>query len=262
VIIFADGFKIDVATARTEYYEAPGALPVVEYSSIKMDLYRRDFSINTLAINLNPGEFGTLLDFFGATRDLKERCLSVLHNLSFVEDPTRAFRAIRFEQRFKFRISKLTLNLIHNAVRNNFFDRLSGPRLFHELKLILSEENPIPAIARLAELNLLKAIHPRLWFDEGTRAMLERVQAVLSWFDLLYLDEKYEKWLIYFLGADGGQDPVQALPAGGGAPPQPDLSSAFPPGHGIFTLHDGQVPPRSLQKGHLPLFHPPQAPEA
>ncbi|MBW1990551.1 MAG: CBS domain-containing protein [Deltaproteobacteria bacterium] len=200
VIIFADGFKIDVATARTEYYEAPGALPVVEYSSIKMDLYRRDFSINTLAINLNPGEFGTLLDFFGATRDLKERCLSVLHNLSFVEDPTRAFRAIRFEQRFKFRISKLTLNLIHNAVRNNFFDRLSGPRLFHELKLILSEENPIPAIARLAELNLLKAIHPRLWFDEGTRAMLERVQAVLSWFDLLYLDEKYEKWLIYFLG--------------------------------------------------------------
>jgi tRNA nucleotidyltransferase (CCA-adding enzyme) len=200
VIIFPDGFKIDVATARTEYYEAPGALPVVEYSSIKMDLYRRDFTINTLAIKLNPGEFGTLLDFFGATRDLKERRLSILHNLSFVEDPTRVFRAIRFEQRFKFRISKLTLNLIQNAVRNNFFDRLSGPRLFQELKLILSEENPIPAIARLAELDLLKAIHPRLWFDEGTRAMLERVRAVISWFDLLYLGEKYEKWLVYFLG--------------------------------------------------------------
>jgi tRNA nucleotidyltransferase (CCA-adding enzyme) len=200
VIVFPDGFKIDVATARTEYYEAPGALPVVEYSSIKMDLYRRDFTINTLAIKVNPQDFGTLLDFFGATRDLKERRLSILHNLSFVEDPTRVFRAIRFEQRFNFRISKLTINLINNAVKNNFFDRLSGPRLFQELKLILQEENPIPAIARLAGLDLLKAIHPRLWFDEGTRNMLERVQAVLSWFDLLYLGEKYQRWQVYFLG--------------------------------------------------------------
>ncbi len=188
VIIFPDGFKIDVATARTEYYDSPGALPIVEYSSIKMDLYRRDFTINTLAVNLNPEEFGMLLDFFGAHRDMKERCISVLHNLSFVEDPTRVFRAIRFEQRFGFRISKLTINLIHNAVKNNFFDRLSGVRLFHELELILHEGNPIPAIARLAELDLLKAIHPRLWFDEGTRNMLERVQAVLSWMDLSYLE--------------------------------------------------------------------------
>ncbi len=200
VIIFPDGFKIDVATARTEYYDSPGALPIVEYSSIKMDLYRRDFTINTLAVNLNPEEFGMLLDFFGAHRDMKERCISVLHNLSFVEDPTRVFRAIRFEQRFGFRISKLTINLIHNAVKNNFFDRLSGVRLFHELELILHEGNPIPAIARLAELDLLKAIHPRLWFDEGTRNMLERVQAVLSWMDLSYLEEKYERWLVYFLG--------------------------------------------------------------
>jgi tRNA nucleotidyltransferase (CCA-adding enzyme) len=200
VLIFPDGFKVDVATARTEYYDAPGALPVVEYSSIKMDLYRRDFSINTLAVKLNPEDFGTLLDFFGAHRDLKERRISVLHNLSFVEDPTRVFRAIRFEQRFRFRISKLTINLIQNAVKNNFFDRLSGVRLFHELELILHEGNPIPAIARLAEMDLLKAIHPRLWFDEGTRAMLGRVQAVLSWFDLSYLEENFERWLVYFLG--------------------------------------------------------------
>jgi tRNA nucleotidyltransferase (CCA-adding enzyme) len=200
VLIFPDGFKIDVATARTEYYEAPGALPIVEYSSIKMDLYRRDFTINTLALKLNPGEFGTLLDFFGAQRDLKDKTLSILHNLSFVEDPTRVFRAIRFEQRFKFKISKLTANLIANAVKNDFFGRLSPARLFGELKLILMEENPLPAIARLAELDLLKAIHPRLIFDEATRGMLERVQAVLSWYDLLYLEEKLERWLVYFLG--------------------------------------------------------------
>ncbi|MFZ5450806.1 MAG: CBS domain-containing protein [Thermodesulfobacteriota bacterium] len=200
VIIFPDGFKIDVATARTEYYEAPGALPVVEYSSIKMDLYRRDFTINTLSVKLNPRDFGTLMDFFGAHRDLKEKMISVLHNLSFVEDPTRVFRAIRFEQRFNFRVSKLTANLIANAVKNNFFDRLSGSRLFGELRLILQEGNPLPAISRLAEFNLLVPLHPRLRYDEGTRGMLERVQGVLSWFDLLYLDEKFERWLVYFLG--------------------------------------------------------------
>jgi len=200
VLIFPDGFKIDVATARTEYYEAPGALPIVEYSSIKMDLYRRDFTINTLALKLNPGEFGTLLDFFGAQRDLKEGRISLLHNLSFVEDPTRVFRAVRFEQRFKFRVTKLTANLINNAVRNNFFDRLSGARLFQELKLILQEENPIPAVARLAEFDLLKAVHPRLVYDEATRAMLEQVQAVLSWYALLYLEDRYQRWLVYFLG--------------------------------------------------------------
>jgi tRNA nucleotidyltransferase (CCA-adding enzyme) len=200
VLIFPDGFKIDVATARTEYYEAPGALPVVEYSSIKMDLYRRDFTINTLALKLNAGEFGTLLDFFGAQRDLKEGRISLLHNLSFVEDPTRVFRAVRFEQRFKFRITKLAANLINNAVRHNFFDRLSGARLFQELRLILQEENPLPAVTRLAEFDLLKAVHPRLNYDEATRSMLERVQAVLSWYDLLYLEDKYQRWLVYFLG--------------------------------------------------------------
>jgi len=227
VIIFQDGFKIDVATARTEYYEAPGALPVVEYSSIKMDLYRRDFTINTLAVKLNPEGFGMLLDFFGAHRDLKERRISVLHNLSFVEDPTRVFRAIRFEQRFGFRISKLTINLIQNAVKNNFFDRLSGPRLFGELRLILQEENPIPAIARLAEMDLLKAIHPRLWFDEGTRAMLERVQAVLAWFDLSYLEEIFERWVVYFLGLVEPLTPAELEEMIGRFKPPPRLGRAI-----------------------------------
>jgi tRNA nucleotidyltransferase (CCA-adding enzyme) len=251
VIIFPDDFKMDVATARTEYYDAPGALPVVEYSSIKMDLYRRDFTINTLAVNLNPGEFGTLLDFFGAHRDLKERRISVLHNLSFVEDPTRVFRAIRFEQRFGFRISKLTINLINNAVRNNFFDRLSGVRLFHELELILQEENPIPAIARLAELDLLKAIHSRLWFDEGTRNMLERVQAVISWMSLSYLEEKFERWLVYFLGLVEPLNPEEIKELMERFRPPPRLATAIMEGKEtadqalLKLFHLGEEPSRS-----------------
>jgi tRNA nucleotidyltransferase (CCA-adding enzyme) len=112
VIIFPDGFKIDVASARLEYYKFPAALPIVEMSSIRLDLFRRDFTMNTLAIQLNTDKFSTLIDFFSAQRDIKEKVIRVLHNLSFVEDPTRVFRALRFEQRFGFSIVKLTAGLI------------------------------------------------------------------------------------------------------------------------------------------------------
>jgi len=200
VIIYPNGFKLDVATARTEYYETPGALPIVERSSLKMDLYRRDFTINTLAVKVNERHFGILIDYFGAQRDIKEGSISVLHNLSFVEDPTRVFRAIRFEQRFGFKITKLTASLIENAVRINFFDRLSGTRLFSELKLILMEENPIPAMSRLAEFDLLKFIHPTLRFDNNANWLLDQIRGVLAWHDLLFLEDPYEPWYVYFLG--------------------------------------------------------------
>jgi len=199
VIIWQDGFKIDVASARMEYYPFPAALPTVEMSSLKLDLYRRDFTINTLCIHLNPGKFGTLIDFFAAQKDLKEKTVRVLHNLSFVEDPTRAFRAIRFEQRFAFTIGKLTANLIHNAVRMDFFKRLSGKRVFAELKLILSEENPLPAIKRLKDYDLLKVIHPAIELTDGMLALFTALKKVVSWYDLLFLGESYMKWAVYFL---------------------------------------------------------------
>jgi tRNA nucleotidyltransferase (CCA-adding enzyme) len=115
VLVFPDGFKVDVATARMEYYETPAAPPTVETSSLKMDLFRRDFTINTLAIRLNSRNYGDLIDYFGAQKDIKERVIRVLHNLSFVEDPTRVFRAIRFEQRFGLKIGRLTLSLIRSS---------------------------------------------------------------------------------------------------------------------------------------------------
>ncbi len=117
------GLRIDVATARLEYYDYPAALPTVELSSIKLDLYRRDFTINAMAIQLNPAKFGTLIDFFNCQGDLKDKTIRVLHNLSFVEDPTRIFRAIRFEQRMGFKIDAHTNRLIQSAVKMNLFDK-------------------------------------------------------------------------------------------------------------------------------------------
>ncbi len=199
IIIFADGFKIDVASARMEYYNAPAALPTVEMSSIKMDLFRRDFTVNTLSVALNSATFGHLIDFFGAQRDLKEKVIRILHNLSFVEDPTRVFRAIRFEQRFGFTIGKLTSGLIENAVRMNFFKRLSGRRVFSELCHILKEENPTPYLIRLNEYNLLKVVDPSFVLNQKLIFYFNSAQKVLSWFDLLFTEESYMKWTVYFM---------------------------------------------------------------
>jgi len=199
VIIFPDNFKIDVASARMEYYKFPAALPTVEMSSIKLDLFRRDFTVNTLSIQLNPGKFGTLIDFFAAQKDLKEKTIRVLHNLSFVEDPTRVFRAIRFEQRFGFSIGKLTSGLIDNAVKMDFFRRVSGRRVFAELRQILEEENPTSAIIRLHEYALLPVIHPSIELTKELVALFDSVKKVLSWHDLLFLEEPYMKWAVYFL---------------------------------------------------------------
>ncbi len=198
VIIFPDGFKIDVASARMEYYTYPAALPIVAMSSIKIDLYRRDFSINTLAVRLNPKWFGTVIDFFSARRDIKEKIIRVLNNLSFVEDPTRIFRAIRFEQRFHFKIGKVTVRLIENAVRMDFFKRLSGKRVFTEIKLILEEENPAAAFARLRDFDLLKVIDPAIAFGDEQARIFESIRKVLVWYDLLYLQDSYKKWVVYF----------------------------------------------------------------
>jgi tRNA nucleotidyltransferase (CCA-adding enzyme) len=200
IILFPDGLKVDVATARWEVYDSPAALPTVESASIKMDLYRRDFTINALAIQLNPKAFGELIDFFGGVKDIKEKVIRVLHNLSFVEDPTRVFRAIRFEQRFGFQIGKHTQNLMKNAVKVGFLERLSGGRVFSELVLILQEETPIPALKRMSDYNLFHFLHPKLKFDEQAEILFQQIHHVISWFDLLFLEQQYERWLIYFYG--------------------------------------------------------------
>ena len=204
IILFPDGLKVDVATARLEVYESPAALPKVERTSLKADLYRRDFTINTLAIRLNSANFGELIDFFGGIKDIKDKVIRVLHNLSFVEDPTRIFRAIRFEQRFKFQIAKHTQNLMRNAVEMGLIDRLSGGRIFSELVLILEEDNPIPALKRMKDFNLFPLLHPHLRFDEERMRLFEQIHQVINWFDLLFLEERYDRWLIYFYGLIDG----------------------------------------------------------
>jgi len=198
-VVMTGEFKFDIATSRTEYYESPAALPRVETSSIKKDLYRRDFTVNTMAIKLNPDSFGHLFDFFGGQRDIKEKTIRILHNLSFIEDPTRAFRAIRFSERFGFKISKHTIDLIKTAVRINLFDKLSGTRMYDELNLLFLETEPISAIKRLEELGLLKCIHHHLKVTETLQDTFKSIQETYAWFKLLFFEEEINKSHLFLM---------------------------------------------------------------
>jgi tRNA nucleotidyltransferase (CCA-adding enzyme) len=199
VVKLPDGFKIDVASARLEYYEYPAAMPTVEMSSIKLDLYRRDFTINALAIGLNPEKFGLLVDFFNCQNDIRDQQIRVLHNLSFVEDPTRIFRAIRFEQRLGFKLGKFTERLIKSAIKQEMFGRFSGKRFFQELKYILAEENPQPPIYRMAGFNLLAFFHPELKLDQRLKNILRETHRSVAWYKLLYRDEPFRQWRTFLL---------------------------------------------------------------
>lgn len=199
VVVLPDGHKVDVASTRLEYYESPGMLPSVERSSLRHDLYRRDFTINTLAFCINNNRFGMLTDYFGGQQDIQERTVKVLHNLSFVEDPTRVFRAIRFEQRLGFHIATHTENLIRNAVRMNVLEKVGGKRLLNELILIFNELKPENAINRMSVLGLFPSIHPKLKLLPETSRVLQETSQLLAWFRLLYLNEACEQWQVYFL---------------------------------------------------------------
>ncbi|WP_078577154.1 CBS domain-containing protein [Salipaludibacillus agaradhaerens] len=148
-----NGYKVDLTSARTEYYDFPAALPNVELSTIKEDLYRRDFTINAMAICLHEEAFGELLDHFNGLKDLQKQQLLVLYNLSFVEDPTRLLRAIRFESRFNFRLSKNTERLAHESVSH--IHSVSKPRLASELIRLFNEEDPLICVMRMDTFSLL-----------------------------------------------------------------------------------------------------------
>ncbi len=156
--------SLDFVTARTEFYTHPTALPSVERGNIKLDLHRRDFTINTLALRLDGRYYGQLLDHWGGGRDLQDGFIRVLHSLSFVDDPTRMLRAVRLEQRLGFDIESRTLELLEQALP--LLDRVSGERIRSELALIYKETQLPEIMARLQQLGLLNAIHPALHWDE------------------------------------------------------------------------------------------------
>jgi tRNA nucleotidyltransferase (CCA-adding enzyme) len=200
VIIFPDGYRLDVATARMEYYKHPGALPTVEKSSVKSDLFRRDFTINSMAVKLTGANAFCLIDFFNGERDLINKEIHVLHSLSFIEDPCRLFRAIRFEQRFGFAMGKQAEAFMHNTIKKRLVDSLSGSRLFNEIKILLKEKRPTDCIRRMLEFDLLYFVSPEILSHSKDLEVLDKLESVFSWAAMVSLPREPEVWQVYCLG--------------------------------------------------------------
>ncbi|MBE2222137.1 MAG: CBS domain-containing protein [Anaerolineae bacterium] len=170
--------SIDFVTARTEFYKEPSALPEIERGSIKLDLHRRDFTINTLAVRLDGAHLGELLDFYNGRLDLQHGLVRVLHSLSFIDDPTRILRAVRYEQRLNFTIEPRTAELIGDALP--MMDRVTGDRIRHEIERALKEAEPVRVMERLHNLGVLAQIHPALGWSAETAVLYQRVPEILQ----------------------------------------------------------------------------------
>ena len=207
-LAFPDGLKIDIATTRRESYAQPALLPTVQPASIEEDLYRRDFTINAMAMQLNPQQFGRLLDPYEGQSDLRARTLRVLHEGSFQDDPTRIFRAIRFEQRLGFRLEPTTLRLLAQAASTNLIQQLSGPRLQNEILLLLAERDPVRAIARLEQLKLPRFLHRRLCDTKNVQRTVKAVPKAVAWWLRRFPDSAIDRPILYLMALSSESSPA------------------------------------------------------
>jgi tRNA nucleotidyltransferase (CCA-adding enzyme) len=179
-LIFPDELRVDVATARTETYERAASLPRVTPGTIRDDLSRRDFTVNAMAASLMPGEFGRLFDYFRGIRDLRKQHIRILHDQSFIDDPTRIFRAIRFETRLGFRIVRDSEQRIAEALSRSILAELEDYRIAAELRLILEEPEPIKPLGRLVRLGVINALKERPVREKALKKQLKKAEQILA----------------------------------------------------------------------------------
>jgi tRNA nucleotidyltransferase (CCA-adding enzyme) len=197
--------KIDITTARKEFYPEPASLPVVSPGTLKDDLFRRDFTINSLAIRISDKKNTELIDFFQGKNDLRQKKIRVLHESSFIDDPTRILRAIRFEQRYDFMIEPNTLRQLEKATKMKMINRVGPQRLRGELILILKEARPLKPLKRIKELLGFSFINRNLSLTNTDFSFLSRLEKEITWFKTRYMPRRrLDSWLIYFMGMIDG----------------------------------------------------------
>lgn len=199
-VILGHHLKIDIATARREVYLEPASLPEVKFGSLKDDLIRRDFTINAMAINITKPDFGKLMDFSFGRQDLLKGKIRVLHKLSFIDDPTRILRAVRFEQRYGFRIEPVTLRYLKHSVDNKMLEKVQPQRLRDELIFILKEACPLKYIKRMDVLRLLGFICLGMILKKENYQLLKAVEKEINWFNSTHSSRRpLDIWLVYFI---------------------------------------------------------------
>ncbi|MCY0866740.1 MAG: CBS domain-containing protein [Aquificaceae bacterium] len=192
-------YKLEFATTRRETYPHPGSYPVVEWATLKEDLLRRDFTINAMALSLNPEDFGTLIDYFGGLRDLKDGIIRVLHPMSFVEDPVRILRALRFAGRFGFKLSKGTEKLLKKAVSLGLLKKAPRGRILNELRLALREERLLEILRLYKRYGVLEQIIEGFVFKPELESLLERLKDIVSWHKIEFPQEALDYGWVFLL---------------------------------------------------------------
>jgi tRNA nucleotidyltransferase (CCA-adding enzyme) len=201
LVVSESKLKVDIATARKEFYPEPAHLPEVTGGTLQDDLKRRDFTINAMAISINKDNFGRLVDFFNGKKALNDKKIRILHNLSFVDDPTRILRAIRFEKRYNFRIEFKTLKCLKEAVKLKMLEKVQPQRLRDELILMLQEAHSLKQIKRIQELVGFGFINPHLSISGKGYRLLNSIEEQITWFKRKYpRHRQLDTWLIYFMG--------------------------------------------------------------
>lgn len=208
-IYLEDGLRLDLVTARKEFYNSPAALPQVESSSLKNDLFRRDFTINTMACSLTGENYGNLLDYYNGRLDLQNKVIRVLNKLSFVDDPLRILRSVRFEQRFNFTIEPDTMKLINKAIERKVIEKVSRHRLNQELKLSYNEPSPPNILKRFDDLKLFPFLYPRVNPDQKTWQLLFKIEEVIKWVEQRDWKIKPDVELVYLSGLLLGLESVE-----------------------------------------------------
>jgi len=205
-------YRVDLATCRSETYDHPGALPKVKPGSIEQDLFRRDFTVNSMAICINQKRFGELIDLYGGRQDLENKLIRILHEKSFMDDATRIMRSVRYEQRLDFKLESKTARLLRRDL--DMLDTISGDRLRHEVILWLSEPQPGKILKRAAGLGILSKLHRALSWDprlarafRGANTMSVELPAVQLYLALLVynLDKKQLGEFLERLNIEGGE---------------------------------------------------------
>ncbi|HEY6928951.1 MAG TPA: hypothetical protein VJA66_04665 [Thermoanaerobaculia bacterium] len=197
-ILLSNGRSVDVAHARTETYRRPGALPsVARTDRIEDDLFRRDFTINAMAIEITAGRPAQLIDPYGGRADLARRRVEILHSGSFRDDPTRALRAVRYASRLRFTVGAGTKRALREAIRDRFFASISGERLCREIELVLSEGGRADGVRWVGRLGLAEAIDPALRVDSRAVARVRRAEQIARRMRIDF------SWLAYLLAWTG-----------------------------------------------------------
>ncbi|MDD5044769.1 MAG: hypothetical protein PHU91_04590 [Candidatus Omnitrophica bacterium] len=211
-VILPNKIKIDVATARKETYAHPAALPVVSPGDIRDDLARRDFTINAMAINISSAGFGNFIDFFHGKDDLLLKRIRILHDLSFIDDPTRILRAIRFEQRYGLKIEPHTYSLLRQALKKGVLEKVDKQRIRDEMILTLKEREPVKYIKRISKLIGLSFFSPKLRPAQAKFLYLAKAKKEIAWFKKSFPKKRMlDAWLIYLMAMLKDADRAELL---------------------------------------------------